>query len=171
MRLLKQCLGKGVGYLREQPFREKPSKIFSFLAILVPRPRIEPIRLQWKRGVLTTGPPGKSQKTLARVAHGDDQRWPPSHICLLFGFGTAPHFMLQDLTNKAIYENQHLYFPLSTPQRPQRNCSLLRVSFPRLSCSHLWPQQGETKFQRPCPLHLSEWPGCFVSLLLYIHWL
>ena len=62
---------------------------------------------------------GKSQKTLARVAHGDDQHWPPSHMCLLFGFGTAPHFMLQDLTNKAIYENQHLYFPLSTPQPPK----------------------------------------------------
>ena len=53
------------------------------------------------------------------MAPRDDQRWPPSHMCLLFGFGTAPHFMLQDLTNKAINENQHLYFPLSTPQPPK----------------------------------------------------
>ena len=29
--------------------------------ILVPRPGIAPCLLQWKQGVLTTGPPGKSQ--------------------------------------------------------------------------------------------------------------
>ena len=35
---------------------------YAACGILVPRPGMEPVPLQWKHGVLTTGPPGKSLK-------------------------------------------------------------------------------------------------------------
>ena len=42
--------------------------LFIYLAtaceILVPQPEIKPMPLQWKHGVLTTGPPGKSWESL-----------------------------------------------------------------------------------------------------------
>ena len=36
--------------------------------ILAPRPGIKPTPLHWKRGVLTTGPPGKSLDPLFNVS-------------------------------------------------------------------------------------------------------
>ena len=67
--------------------------------ILVPWPGIEPGPRQWKRGVLTTGPPGNSLSTCTFIYMSvHKEHWWESHPCL-----EQPHLFVN-----SEWENSHL---------------------------------------------------------------